>query len=69
MRIYLLCLLIALLPLFAMANLPDCYHTYDEITSILFQLEDTYPEIAKVHLIGYSQHESLPIYAMQISDE
>ncbi|MDD3524619.1 MAG: M14 family zinc carboxypeptidase [Candidatus Cloacimonetes bacterium] len=69
MRIYLLCLLIALLPLFAMANLPDCYHTYDEITSILFQLEDTYPDIAKVHLIGYSQHESLPIYAMQISDD
>ncbi|MDD4687912.1 MAG: M14 family zinc carboxypeptidase [Candidatus Cloacimonetes bacterium] len=67
MRIVLLCALLSLVPLFAMDNLPECYHTYDEITEILFQLEESYPNIAKVHMIGYSQEENLPIYAMQIS--
>jgi hypothetical protein len=62
-------MLMALLPLLAFADLPECYHTYDEITDILFQLEETYPDVAKVHIIGYTQEENLPIYAMQISDD
>ncbi|MFA7025723.1 MAG: M14 family zinc carboxypeptidase [Candidatus Cloacimonadaceae bacterium] len=68
MRMSLLALLIAvLIPFVLNADLPDCYHSYDEITSILFQLEDQNPDIAKVHLIGYSQEDEVPIYAMQIS--
>ncbi len=68
MRIYLITLLmVALVPLTLNADLPECYHTYDEITTILFDLEDQHPDIAKVHLIGYSQEDELPIYAMQIS--
>jgi len=55
------------LGLLAFPPLPECYHSYAEITDLLFNLEDTYPDIAKVHLIGYSQQENLPIYAMQIS--
>lgn len=68
MRMSLLVLLIAaLIPLALTADLPSCYHNYDEITTMLFQLEDQYPDIAKVHMIGYSQEDELPIYAMQIS--
>lgn len=68
MRMSLLALLIAALIPFALhAELPSCYHSYDEISAILFQLEDQYPDIAKVHTIGYSQEDEVPIYAMQIS--
>ena len=69
MRIYLIAiLLICLLPLALSADLPECYHTYDEITTILFDLEAQYPTLAKVHMIGYSQEDHIPIYAMQISN-
>ncbi|MDI3503446.1 MAG: hypothetical protein PWP64_382 [Candidatus Cloacimonadota bacterium] len=68
MRIYILTLLIVILsPIALSADLPECYHTYDEISTMLFDLEQQYPNIAKVHVIGYSQEEELPIYAMQIS--
>ncbi|MCB5265838.1 MAG: T9SS type A sorting domain-containing protein [Candidatus Cloacimonetes bacterium] len=60
-------LLVALIPFTLNAVLPSCYHSYDEISSILFDLENQHPDIAKVHLIGYSQQDEVPIYAMQIS--
>lgn len=47
--------------------LPDCYYTYDEITTMLFDLESKYPNLAKVHQIGLSQEDRMPIYAMQIT--
>ncbi len=63
--------ILALLPICIAAqslpDLPDCYHNYDEITTILLDLEDQHSDIAKVHMIGYSQQDELPIYAMQIS--
>jgi hypothetical protein len=48
--------------------LPSCYHTYAEIGTELQQLENTYPSIAKLYVIGHSQLDNLPIYAMKISD-
>lgn len=54
--------------IFALDPLPDCYHTYDEITAELLQLENQYPALAKVYTIGYSELDSIPIYAMKISD-
>ncbi len=59
-----------LLPLALRANLPplpECYDTYDEIVTRLFELEDLYPTHAKVHLIGHSQQDEVPIYAMQLT--
>ena len=50
-------LLVALIPFTLNAVLPSCYHSYDEISSILFDLENQHPDIAKVHLIGYSQQD------------
>lgn len=68
MRNYLIAMvLVALLPLVLLADLPSCYHSYDEITSQMFALETAHPDIAKVHLIGYSQEDHVPIYALQIS--
>ncbi len=54
--------------LFAQRNLPTCYQTYAQIFSELTQLEAQYPNIAKIHIIGYSQEDNLPIYALKISD-
>ena len=48
--------------------LPSWYHTYDEITTELFQLEAQYPTLAKVYNIGHTQNDNMPIYAMKISD-
>ena len=62
-----LMLLILLIPFVLMADLPECYNTYDEICNQMFALEEAYPEIAKVHHIGFSQEDQIPIYAMQIS--
>lgn len=68
MRKYTFILLVVLaLPYLLNATLPSCYHTYDEITSQMFALEAAHPDIAKVHMIGYSQEDQVPIYAMQIS--
>ncbi len=73
MRLYYICLLMAFFPLilFGQANLPlpECYHTYDEARDELYALEEQYPTMAKVHIIGYSQLEAIPIYALQISND
>lgn len=50
------------------AELPTCYHTYDELSQQLSDYETQYPDIAKKHIIGYSQQDGIPIYAMRISD-
>ena len=64
-----LCLIILLIsPLMLGAVLPTCYHTYAQITTMLQGFAQDYPDIAKLHIIGYSQQEQIPIYAMQISD-
>jgi hypothetical protein len=69
MRIFTLFLLLtAMVPIALSANLPTCYYTYDQITNMLFDYEQQHPDIAKVHLIGYTQQDNLPIYAMQITD-
>ncbi|MDD3535210.1 MAG: M14 family zinc carboxypeptidase [Candidatus Cloacimonetes bacterium] len=62
-----LIVMLALLPLVVWADLPACYNTYDEVCSQLYNLEEAYSDIAKVHVIGYSQEEQVPILAMQIS--
>ncbi|HRX76373.1 MAG TPA: M14 family zinc carboxypeptidase, partial [Candidatus Cloacimonadota bacterium] len=68
MRKYTFILLIALLlPIMLLADLPACYNTYDEIVSQMMALEEAHPDIAKLHIIGYTQQENIPIYAMQIS--
>ncbi|MFO7659892.1 MAG: M14 family zinc carboxypeptidase [Candidatus Cloacimonadaceae bacterium] len=48
--------------------LASWYHTYDEVTTELYQLEAQYPGLAKVYNIGHSQNDNMPIYAMKISD-
>ncbi|MFO8144473.1 MAG: M14 family zinc carboxypeptidase [Candidatus Syntrophosphaera sp.] len=64
-----LMLIILLLSLAVLwADLPTCYYTYDQISQLLTDYENQYPDIAKKHLIGYSQEDELPIYALRISD-
>ncbi len=43
------------------------YHDYDEITSELSELEDTYPSISQLSTIGLS-YEMRSIWALKISD-
>ncbi len=50
------------------AVLPTCYYTYDQITQMLADYQDQHPDIAKRVLLGYSQQDLVPIYAMRISD-
>lgn len=68
MRRFTFILLIALLsPILLKADLPSCYSTYAEIVTQMMAMEEAHPNIAKLHIIGYSQQENIPIYAMQIS--
>lgn len=60
--------LLLFIPMMLSAELPTCYYTYNQIASLLQGYEDTYSDIAKVYIIGYSQQEHIPIYAMRISD-
>ncbi len=50
------------------ATLDPRYHTYDEIITELNQYEAEYPQIAKVYQIGITHTDSIPIYALKISD-
>jgi hypothetical protein len=36
---------------------------------MLYQFEEEYPDFARVHLIGQSQQDQMPIYALQLSDD
>lgn len=61
-------LILVLLPAVAIAQLPDFYHTYDEAIDSLWELEALRPDIIDVFLIGQSTQDSIPIYAVKISD-
>jgi hypothetical protein len=52
--------------LFASINDP-AYHTVDEIYARMFALQDSLPDYCKVELIGYSQQDKIPIYALKIN--
>ncbi|MDZ4122019.1 MAG: M14 family zinc carboxypeptidase, partial [Candidatus Cloacimonadaceae bacterium] len=52
----------------AFGQLPTCYHTYDEIVALMNNYEAQYPDQAKVHLLGYSQEDQIPIYGIKISN-
>lgn len=49
------------------ATLPTCYYTYDQISDMLADYEAQYPTLAKRVLIGHSQQDNLPIYALRIT--
>lgn len=71
MKSIVLTLLIALtmiITLNALPPLPSCYYTYDQIVDELYQLEAQYPNQAKVYNIGHSQQDSIPIYAIKLSN-
>ena len=53
----------------ALPPLPECYHTYAEVTAELQQIASTYSDIAKLSVIGYSTQDNLPIYALKISND
>ncbi|MDD2229316.1 MAG: M14 family zinc carboxypeptidase [Candidatus Cloacimonetes bacterium] len=61
-------IILLITPLMLGAVLPACYHTYEQITTMLQGFAQDYPDIAKLHMIGYSQQDNIPIYALQISD-
>lgn len=64
-----LCAIIALFfPLLLGATLPTCYDTYEQVTAKLFAFQQSHPDIAKVFMIGHSQQDNIPIYALKISD-
>jgi hypothetical protein len=65
---YLLVVLAMLLPAWLAAVLPTCYYTYDQIYTLLEGYHNANPDIARVVLIGFSELENIPIYAMRISD-
>ena len=68
MKKYILLLLTMIIPLSIFAQLPDFYHTYDEVMDSLLILESEHPDIMEVFMIGYSQEDSLEIHAVKISD-
>jgi len=65
---FLLIALAMLLPACLAAVLPSCYYTYDQIHTQLQGWQQAHSDIARMVIIGYSELEDIPIYAMQISD-
>ena len=65
---FLLIALAMLLPACLAAVLPTCYYTYDQIHTQLQGWQQAHSDIARMVIIGYSELEDIPIYAMQISD-
>ncbi len=66
-RLLLLAIVFCLLSA-AYAILPTCYDTYDEIVAKLYDFEAQNPDHAKVHLLGYSQQDNVPIYGIKVSN-
>lgn len=64
----LLLVLILVFPLILYAQLPEFYKTYDEVMDSLFELETLHPDIIDVFEIGTTIYDSLPIYAVKISN-
>jgi hypothetical protein len=67
-RYFLIILLICTGLILQIQAIPSCYYTYDQISQLLTTYENQYPDIAKKVLIGYSQQDHIPIYAMRITD-
>ncbi|HOD59915.1 MAG TPA: M14 family zinc carboxypeptidase [Candidatus Syntrophosphaera sp.] len=67
-RYFLLMLLFCTALTIKIQALPSCYYTYDQISQLLSNYESQYPDIAKKILIGYSEEDHIPIYAMRITD-
>ena len=62
-------LVLLILPCFAFSQqLPDFYHTYDELIDSLTVLEAAHPNIMDMFIIGTSTEDSLPIHAVKLSD-
>ncbi len=68
MKNFILVIIILSLPLAVFAQLPTCYHTYQEVIDSLWALETAYSDIMDVFLIGHSTEDSVPIYAVKLSD-
>ncbi len=65
--IFILVLILAV-PLSAQVALPSRYHTYDEIKAELDSLQLVYPDLVFVDSIGVSKTDSIPIWAVKLSD-
>ncbi len=64
----LLLLFFVAIPLSAQVALPSRYHTYDEIKAELDSLQLVYPDLVFVDSIGVTKTDSLPIWAVKLSD-
>ena len=60
-------IVLAIFPLSLFAQLPDFYHSYDEVIDSLLELESLHPDIMDVYQIGWSTQDSVEIYAVKIS--
>jgi len=49
-------------------SLDPQYHTYEETVAYLKKMENSYPNLSKIYIIGESTRFGFPIYAMKISD-
>jgi hypothetical protein len=49
-------------------KLPDCYHTYNEIISLVDNLSRSYPKLIKKIIIGKTTKDKRNIYAVKISN-
>ena len=60
--------MLLLMPFVLNALLPTCYYTYTQVADLLQGYQQSHSDIAKVYIIGYSQQDHVPIYALRISD-
>ena len=70
MKKFILCFLFLLftVSLYGQIGLPERYHTYDEIKAELDSLQALYPDLVFVDSIGVSATDSIPIWAVKLSD-
>lgn len=50
------------------AQLPERYHTYQEVEDTLAALQSLYPEIMYVDTMGYSTRDTIPMLRVKLSD-
>jgi hypothetical protein len=62
-----LCMGITARPAFG-KGIPERYHTYDEVAVRLDSIARGYPAIVRLDTLNYSTTDSLPIFAVKISD-
>ena len=62
-------ILLSIIPLVSFSQLiPDFYLDYDEIMDSLYTLESMYPDKIDIFQIGTTVYDSLPIYAVKVSN-